>query len=303
MRIIALILLGLWNQSIAEEVNPKDWILWDQRKTELPYSSDMTIYPPVQLYSDNGTLRGSISSLYGGDGNSEIDRFLVTVIDANGTSHFLQPKDYSVGKVGRVLLSVASLRSDNFVNGEVIVQLYKVDSPENREELAQLKAEDLAYQQAIEQAMKKIPLPQPNVGGVWSADAITLDGPTLDEIAASAKYTIVQLYSTSCGFCRKSIPENNRINKQEGINLVGLAGTKSIAQLKEHFNSADIHYPFIAYEGDGAESALLKVTGQNGFPTYFILDSTMQVLDIVIGQPELNKWLEGHASDLLNESK
>jgi len=37
-----------------------------------------------------------------------------------------------------------------------------------------------------------------------------------------------------------------------------------------------------------------KATGQNGFPTYIVLNGTKQVQTILVGSPALEEWLSTH---------
>jgi len=56
----------------------------------------------------------------------------------------------------------------------------------------------------------------------------------------------------------------------------------------------EVEYPFIIFEGEYSESALLRATGQNGFPTYIVLNGKKQVQTILVGSPALKEWLSTH---------
>lgn len=292
-----LILFLFSSFSISKEINPADWLLWHKVETELPYSSTLTIYPPVMLYAENGVLRGSISAPYSlsGNNNRVINEFLITVTDGRGNTHFLEPKMESVGFVNDTGISMSSLSSNSFYNGKILIQLYKTNSLENRQALSDRNKKDIARQQGVKNALTSIRIPRPVLGEIWPIKALTLQGQNIDVIISSSKFTIIQLYSEFCGFCRKAIPLINSLNASENIKVIGIAGTNNINAFKRHLNTSELEYSFIAYEDDYAESALLEATGQQGFPTYFVLDPTKQVVGIFVGTPSLESWLAAQA--------
>ncbi|MCG7542852.1 redoxin [Pseudoalteromonas sp. MM17-2] len=295
--IVCFIITLISSAAACEEIKSEDWLLWHSLETHLPFSSSLAIYPPVILDSDNGVLRGSIATPYAlsGDANRIIDKFLIVVTDAAGSNHFLEPKLESVGFVNESGISMSSLTSRSFHNGKVFVQLYKHNSPENRKELRALKSENVQETQCVHSTLEKMNVPQPKAGQFWGVKASTLTGQNVKEIVAASAFTIVQLYSPYCAFCRKAIQSNNLLNDSKRFSIVGMAGVSSVDEFKQHLSDNDVQYPFIAYEGECTESALLRAAGQRGFPTYLILDSTQKVHDIFIGTSALEAWLETQA--------
>ena len=207
----------------------------------------------------------------------------------------MKPKIESVGFVNDYGISMSSLRSSSFQNGNVLVQLYKRNSHKNSQKLKEREGKNLKKKQAVANALANINITKPTLGEVWSARAQTLDGQHLDKIVKSSTYTIVQLYSPFCGFCKKAIPLNNTLNNSKHISVIGMAGPESIDEFKEHLNANNIQYPFVAYEGHYTESALLKAFAQQGFPTYFVLDSLKNVHGIFVGTPALQNWVEAQS--------
>ena len=293
---IGLILFIFSTYLVSEEINADDWLLWHKIETQLPYSSALTIYPPVMLYSENGQLRGSIAAPYSLDGNNNrvIEEFLIVVTDDENT-HFLKPKMESVGFVDDFGISMSSLRSGSIRNGKVSVQFYKLNSHENRQELKNREDKNIKKKQGVEKALAIMNIKTPKLGENWNIEASTLDGQTLDKILTSSTYTIVQLYSPYCGFCKKAIPLNNVLNGSKHISVIGLAGTENLIDFRNHLDSNNVQYPFIAFEGQYTESALLKAVGQQGFPTYFILDPSKKILSVFVGSSELEGWIETHS--------
>lgn len=283
--------------TVSKEISPTDWLLWHKVETQLPYSSALTIYPPVTLYAENGSLKGSISTPYPlrEDNSGANDEFLIIVTDARRKAHFLKPKLEAVGFVNDIGISISSLSSNSFHNGEVKIQFFKASSPENRQKLLDRENKNIARQQGIEKAIANLNIPKPIVGEVWPIRASTLNGQNIDTIISSSKFTIIQLYSQYCGFCKKAIPSNNALNSSEHIKVIGIAGTKNISDFKKHLNTNDLQYSFVAYKDDYAESALLRSTGQQGFPTYFVLNSSKLVLGIFVGDSSLDSWLTAQA--------
>lgn len=290
---LVLVLLVFANYLACKEIKTEDWLLWHKVETDLPFSSTLSIYPPVTLYSENGILRGSIATPYElGENNRLINEFLITVTDGVGRIHFLKPKIESVGFVNNHGISMSSLKSNSFQAGSVLVQFYKINSYENRQELRERESANLKKKLAVNDLLASIELSKPVIGDSWEIQALTLSGKKFENIVSSSNYTIVQLYSPFCGFCRNTIPLTNALNKSDGISVVGLAGVESIEDFKEHLNANNVQYPFVTYEGEYAESAILKAVEQQGFPTYFVLDSLRKVRGIFVGHPALVSWLE-----------
>lgn len=288
-----LVLLLFTNYLACEEIKTEDWLLWHKVETQLPFSSALTIYPPVTLYAENGVLRGAIATPYELSKNNRlISEFLIAVIDGNGKTHFLKPEIESVGFVNDRGISMSSLKSNSFQGGSVLVQLYKINSYENRQELRERETANLKKKLAVNDLLASIKLSRPVIGDTWEIQGLTLSGERFENIVSSSTYTIVQLYSPFCGFCRNAIPSTNALSKSDGISIIGLAGVESVKSFKEHLYTNNVQYPFVAYEGDYAESAILKAVEQQGFPTYFVLDSLSKVRGIFVGHPALESWLE-----------
>jgi len=127
----------------------------------------------------------------------------------------------------------------------------------NRQELRERENKNVKKQQVVENVLSQFNIPKPVINKVWDLKSSTLDGQLFDKIVASSTYTISQVYSQYCGFCKKSIPLNNSLNNKD-ISILGLVGTEQIEDFKEHLNTNNVQYPFIAYEDKYAESALLK---------------------------------------------
>jgi thiol-disulfide isomerase/thioredoxin len=291
---IGMSILLFSNLLTAAEINVENWLLWHKSETSLPFSSSMTTYPPVKLYSENGKLRGSIATPYSftGENNRIISEFLIIVIDSAGSSHFLEPKLESVGFVNNYGIGMSSFNSESFRDGEVIIQLYKANTAENRKSLVNYANKNKERKSGIEKALSSLVIPFPKHNETWDIKARTIDGKDLDEIIVSSDWTIFQLYSPYCGFCRKSIPLINSLNTNKKISVVGMAGPKNNSEFKEHINKSNIHYPFIIYEGEYTEPALLRAVGQVGFPTYIVLNNQKKVIGILVGSPALVDWIK-----------
>lgn len=292
--IIGLILLVFSNYLCSEEFKTEDWLLWYKVETRLPFYSALTIYPPVNLFSENGELRGAIAAPYSlsGNDNKAIEGYLIVVTDNAGNTHFLKPELQSVGFANDKGIGMSTLRSSSFQDGKVLVQLYKLNSHENRQKLAERDRNDLKKKQAVEKALASINIPKPILGDNWKIQGSTLNGGLLDKIVSSSTYTIIQLYSPDCGFSRKATPLTNLLNRSKHISVVGLAGTENLDNFRQHLSTNNVQYPFIVYEGQYIEAALLKAVEQQGFPTYFVLDSSKNVHGIFVGTPALKSWLE-----------
>lgn len=293
--IVLIVLLVSMFSAAADRIDAKDWLLWKEYKTQLPFHSALTIFPPVSIKAHDNRLTGAIAAPYSMsyDNNRLISEFLVVVIDASGTSHFLQPKLNSVGFAEEQGIAMSLFESTSFTDGDVIVRLYKANNEANRLELEQYLQAKAKNNKGIKQALAQLTITAPKLGKIWDVDKQTRQGLTLGARDQSAKWTIVQIYSEGCGFCRKAIPKMNALNNDSDhdITVIGLVGTNNTDGFKDHMTASNISYPFVVYEGEFVESALLQALGQLGFPTYFVLDENEKVLGIYVGN-EFDEWLE-----------
>ena len=291
--VFSFILLVFSSITISEEINPKNWLLWHSLETELPFHSALFIYPPFTLYAENDSLKGFIAAPYsiGGENNRMIEQFLIAVTDSKNQTHFLKPKLDSVGIIDDTGIGTSLLYSDTFTNGKVLIQLYRANSPKNRQLLSAKTNENTERQKGIEKALTKINLSQPETSKTWSFKANTIDGQNIDDIVSSSTYSIFQIYSQFCGFCKKAIPTLNALNNTHQVTVIGMVGTDSLIELKDQLINDGVQYPFIAYEAEYAQPALMEATGQTEFPTYVVLNSSRKVLGIFVGTDALKTWL------------
>lgn len=283
----------LCSNLFAQTFDSGQWLLWHSTTTTLPYTSSLTIYPPVNLTSNHGSIIGSIAVPYKSKHNS-INDFLVVVKDHSGKSHILQPKVESVGFVDGQGIFLSALHSDSFTNGDVKIELYKVSSEENKKELELRNAKRIKKQRGVDKALVTLPITKPKLNEKWAFEGTTLNNESFDSIIAGAEYIAIQLYNPSCGFCKESIPFNNDLNKSKDIRVIGLVGVKDNRKLQQHLSDANVKYPFISYEGEYTESALLKAVGQQGTPTYFVMDKNKILKGVFGGTPNFQKWLKSN---------
>ncbi|WP_339723700.1 redoxin [uncultured Paraglaciecola sp.] len=290
---IGLIFILFSNILPASEINVENWLLWHQSETHLPFASSLTIYPPVNLYAENGKLRGFIATPYefAGENDLLISEFLIIVIDSAGRSHFLKPRLESVGFVEEHGIGLSSLYSESFKKGEVIIQLYKANTPENRKMLEDFANQNAERKSAIVKTLTAMAIPLPKRNEIWDIKAHTTDGKDIDDIIVGSDWTIFQLYSPYCGFCRNAIPAINTLERKDNMSVIGIAGPLNNVEFSEHINKNNIHYPFITFEGEHTESALLKAVGQLGFPSYLVVNNQKKVTEILVGTAALDNWL------------
>jgi hypothetical protein len=105
--------------------------------------------------------------------------------------------------------------ADSFSDGEVIIQLYKANTSENRKSLVNYANKDKEQKSGIERALTSLGIPFPKHNETWDIKARTIDGKDVDEIIVSSVWTVFQFYSLYCGFCRKSIPLIDGLNIKE----------------------------------------------------------------------------------------
>ncbi|MEE4244094.1 MAG: hypothetical protein V2I33_01710, partial [Kangiellaceae bacterium] len=253
----------------ANGFDPRDWLLWHQAEVSLPYNSKLTTYPPVNLDLIGNELRGAIAVPYdfAENKNRLLSELLIVIIDGSGKSHFLKPKTESIGYFDSHGIAMASLAATQFTDGGILVQFYRANTLKNRNALQQRKAQRRKETDAIKSAAKELKLAKPNLNKAWVFDATTLDGSEVSLIIEKSDWTVFQLYSANCGFCRKSIPTLNTIDSRKNISVIGLAGFRTTNDALEHTKANKITYPFVNFEGDLAEQALLHALDQTATPT------------------------------------
>ncbi|MEE4245838.1 MAG: hypothetical protein V2I33_10520, partial [Kangiellaceae bacterium] len=65
----------------------------------------------------------------------------------------------------------------------------------------------------------------------------------------------------------------------------------------EHTKANKITYPFVNFEGDLAEQALLHALDQTATPTYLIIDRQNTLKVILAGTPSLKSWLQKNTAN------
>jgi thiol-disulfide isomerase/thioredoxin len=204
----------------------------------------------------------------------------------------LEPKLEAVGFVGDYGIGMSSLNSELFKDGEVIIQLYKANTSENRIALIDHNKRNTEREQEIERTLVSMGIPMPIYNETWDIKGRTTNDTETGEIIASSDLTIFQLYSPHCGFCRKAIPIINALHLESNISVIGMTGPESNSDFNKHIIANSINYPFLTYEGDYTESALLRAVGQLGFPTYLVVNRQKKVEGILIGTSALHDWLK-----------
>lgn len=282
----------------APNIQAENWLLFEHKQARLPYYSSMTIYPPVSLHAQDGELSGMLASDFSfSHGSDKVKSdYLVVVTDAVGKAHFLQPQLQNIGFVGEQGIGMATLSAQNFADGEVVIQLYKANTPANRAVLQKLEQADATKEAGIREALSQISLPAPELGQPWKLDPSQTQGSSLinnqTTQAKQAAWTIVQLYGQGCSFSRRAIPRLNQLHQQAAINVMGLAGPQDKAAFASHLSSSQVDYPFMVFSGEFAQGALTRKLGHNQFPTYFVLDENKKLTQVFAGTHKLEEWLQ-----------
>lgn len=98
----------------------------------------------------------------------------------------LRPKLESVGFVNDYGIGLSSLHSESFKDGEVIIQLYKANTPENRKTLMDSVNNDKKRNSGIAITLSTLGIPLPKYNETWDIKARTTDGKDIDEIIVSS---------------------------------------------------------------------------------------------------------------------
>lgn len=293
--LLLALLLNMPRLLQASEINLDNWLEWQSREnTTLPFSSNSTRFPPVYLYAQGDLLKGAIATPYAFSGvnNNIINDFLVEVIDSKGQSHFLSAQPQTAGFVDDAGIGLAMLESKGFVDGKVNIRLYRRNTPENQQILAERQNKLAQREKKIAEEIKKLALPKPIVNKTWPLDAKTLSGQHVDDLVKTTPWTIFQVYSDGCGFCSKAIPAINALHQQEKFTVIGIAGAADIDSFKTHIEQSEIAYPFVVYQGEVADSALTRALANLGTPTYLIVNNQKKLLGVYAGKDEFEAWLK-----------
>jgi len=130
----------------------------------------------------------------------------------------------------------------------------------------------------------------------------TLDG---REISLS-KYrgntaVVVNLWATWCPPCRAEIPALEHIHQKyagRGVVVLGIDQMESTSTVRKFAQEKGMTYP-VLLDIDGAVSSTYRVTG---LPTTVFVRRDGTVLDVVVGGPMSESFLEGKIQKLLAQS-
>lgn len=132
-------------------------------------------------------------------------------------------------------------------------------------------------------------------------DAKTLDGDSFksSDLAAS-KLTMVNVWTTTCGFCIKEMPDLQELYKNlpEGTNMITICfdGAKNGGSAKKVLENAGAEFKTLI-----PDQKLIESLGNviNAVPTTIFVDSEgKQVGDLIIGVPSLNDTANAYLAQL-----
>ncbi len=127
----------------------------------------------------------------------------------------------------------------------------------------------------------------------------TFDGGTMTQADLAGKYTILNIWETTCGPCKKEMPALENVSKSlEGSNvqICGLCfdicsepeeGTASFEEAKSIIDERGVTYINLV-----PDKALIDVFSSliDGFPTTLVLDEEGNVLELLVGAQEEAEW-------------
>ena len=132
-------------------------------------------------------------------------------------------------------------------------------------------------------------------------DAKTLDGDSFKSSDLAAhKLTMVNVWTTTCGFCIKEMPDLQELYKNlpEGTNLITICfdGVKNGGAAKKVLENAGAEFKTLI-----PDQKLIESLGNviNAVPTTIFVDSEgKQVGDLIIGVPSLNDTANAYLKQL-----
>lgn len=114
--------------------------------------------------------------------------------------------------------------------------------------------------------------------------------PKLEELTKE-KPVLIDFFATNCSACRVSIPDLNRLYKEQGdkINIIGITAGETKESLEAFKKEMNIEFPLYL---DDEEAT----TNRNYFvrfvPTMFVIDTDGKIKNIIPGAVEYNTLLK-----------
>lgn len=96
-------------------------------------------------------------------------------------------------------------------------------------------------EKGITELVAELAVPKPELNHVWNLNGYSTDQQDIDNIINGPKWIIFQIYSRSCGFCRKAIPAMNALHQSDDFSVIGVVGNSSDASFGDHSQTNNIN--------------------------------------------------------------
>ncbi|MCS6988408.1 MAG: TlpA family protein disulfide reductase [Chloroherpetonaceae bacterium] len=122
----------------------------------------------------------------------------------------------------------------------------------------------------------------------------TLDGNKLALSDLKGKGVIVNFWATWCAPCRAEIPDMIELQRQYGdrFTFVGIALNDQEEKVRAFVAQNGMNYPVAMDNGVSDEYGKLLEGGIRGIPTSFAIDKKGNVVDVVVGMTDKDKFEE-----------
>jgi len=122
----------------------------------------------------------------------------------------------------------------------------------------------------------------------------TIDGKPFSSSALKGKGYIVNFFATWCPPCRAEIPDMVEVQKKyekQGFTFVGIAVNETEPKVQSFIKSNGINYPVLMGTQELVQTFNgYKVGGISGIPTSFVVDSSGQLIGVIVGPRSLEQF-------------
>lgn len=226
-----------------------------------------------------------------------LDEVRLMVETADGERHAADVGATSAGSggdgvVGSVMcMSPAELKRDD-IRAVIVEHL-------TAEGIARAEARRKAAEEAVEEARKNCPLPQPKVGQPFPFSLTSIDGGKLDSEALKGRVVVFDFWASWCAPCVKEIPELIELYRQyedRGLQIIGINFDDDEAMLRSAAKKLEIPWPQVLVGDQTQRQAWSKQLDLGSIPRYFVIDR-QGILRTDHGRGKLNTLVP----ELLNE--
>lgn len=111
-----------------------------------------------------------------------------------------------------------------------------------------------------------------------------------DDIFKDKKLTLINIWGTFCGPCIKEMPDLQTVYKEyvsKDVNIIGIISDGKKDEAKEILKKANVQFVNLLPDEEFEEEFVSKTTG---VPTTLFVNSTGEIIDVVVGAKDKEEY-------------